>query len=340
MENKVINAETRSERAVRRVAAALGFVIAAVMCIMLLTAYLKFKPEMKEEIIDEITGEIIQEASEGKLKQFLKVYSNGAMLKVVIFNVVAGILCFLPARLADISTFAVAFASIYVLYQKSLGNISKFPNGFMLTALCFFAAAVYCAVKRNQIFDVKGRKIKINPLIPISSAVMLVSSLICKKIVDFKYEYEVYTRFVDKDAEDFVEKDWGNLRPLLPKIDMCVDTDYISIAIVLAFVAVIILVLHNFPRLAAIAAGVGTFYTLYKITVGTIEVIPLPIFLITVIGTVCAIAAVSATADLKKEKDYADGELDENIDEDDEDELEYQDLKKNLEKNGLEMQDF
>jgi len=340
MENKVLKAEIRSERGVRRISASLGFVIAAVALIMLLTAYLKFKPEMKEEIIDEITGEIIQEASDGKLKQFLHVYSNGALLKIVVFCMGASLLCFLPARFADVSTFAVGCASLYVLYQKTLGNISKFPNGFFLTGLCFFGAAVYCAVKRNQIFNAKGRRLKINSLIPISSLFLFLGSLICKTIVDFKHEYEMYTRLVDQKAEDFVEKDWGNFRPILAKIDICVDADYLSIAIVLAFVAVIVLVLHNFPRLAVVASASGMLYTLHKISVGNVKVVSLTIFFMSVFAVIAAVGAVSSNASLKAEKDYADGELDEDIDEDDEDEAEYMQTKRDFDKNGLEMQDY
>ena len=48
MENKILKAEIRGERAVRRIAASIGYVIAAVLLIMVLTQYLKFDPKTGE----------------------------------------------------------------------------------------------------------------------------------------------------------------------------------------------------------------------------------------------------------------------------------------------------
>ena len=328
MENKILKAEIRGERAVRRIAASIGYVIAAVLLIMVLTQYLKFDPKTGEDITD------------GKLKQFLKVYENKALIEAAAFSVLASLTCFLPAFLADISTFAVSAASLFIIYQKTLGNITKFPNGFFAMAVCFFGASLYCAVMRSKIYNTKGRRFNLNPLIPLSAFLMLADAFICKKIVDFKYEYEIYNRLVDVTADDYVEKDWGVFEPLLQKIDLCVDSDYISISIVLTFAALIVLVLHNFPRLATLSAGTAAFYTLYKMTVGNIKVASVPIFLVSVFALAAAIAAVSASGHLKDESEYAPEELEEEVDEDDEDELEYLKNKNELEKNGLEMQDF
>lgn len=328
MENKVIRAEIRNERAFRRISAVIGYVIAAVLMIMLLTLYLKFKPETGEDITD------------GKLKQFLDVYSNKALLQTVILCVAASLLCYLPAFLADISTLAVAVAALSVMYQKTLGNISKFPNGFFVLSAVFFGASIFCAAKRCTIYNTKGRKFNFNPLVVISSFLMLANSFICKRIVDFKYEYEIYNRLVDITADDYVEKDWGAFRPMLQKIDLCVDADYAAISLVLAFVGVIILVLHNFPRLSLLASGTGAAYVLYKTTVGSIEVAPIAIFFVAVFSVAASVCAVSASQRLRDESEYPPEELDEDAEEDDEDDQEYLDAKKALEANGLEMQEY
>lgn len=328
MDNKVLTAETRSEKAVRRISASLAFIVFAVLFIMILSAYLKFKPQVGEEVTD------------GKLKQFLDDYSNMGLFQAAVLIFAAGIFAFLPMIISDISTFFAAFASLMILYQKSIGNIDKFPNGVFVTSCVFFAASVYCSVKRNQILNAGGRKIKPNSPLIISVLVFLANALVCKKIVAFKAEYELYTRMVDTSAEDFVEKNWGIYEPLIQKIDKCVSADYISIAIVSLFIALIILVLHNFPRIASLAATTGVIYTLYKITVASIAAAPLPIFFMTVYAATLAIASVSSNARLKLPEEYDDNELDPDIDEDDEDEAEYLEAKAELEKNGLEMQDY
>ena len=169
---------------------------------------------------------------------------------------------------------------------------------------------------------------------------MLANSFICKKIVDFKYEYEIYNRLVDITADDYVEKDWGAFKPLLQKIDLCVDADYAAISLVLAFVGVIILVLHNFPRLSLLASGTGAAYVLYKITTGSVEAAPVAIFFVAVFALAASVCAVSASQRLRDEAEYPPEELDEDADEDDEDEEEYLSAKKSLEANGLEMQDY
>lgn len=328
MDKKVLTAEARSEKAVRRISASLALVVAAVLLIMILSAYLKFKPQIGEEITD------------GKLKQFLDKYSNVGLLQSAVITLIAGLLAFLPSYLADASTIFAAAASIMVLYQKSIGNITKFPNGVFITSCVFFAASVYCSVKRNQIFNAKGRRFNLNSTLIISSLVFLANAFVCKKIVAFKAEYELYSRLVDVTAEDFVEKNWGIFEPLISKIDKCVAADYTSIAIVSVFIALIILVLHNFPILASLAATTGTIYTLYKITVSSIAAAPLPIFFMTVFAATLAVASVSSNARLRLTEEYDENELDPDADEDDEDDAEYLETKAELEKNGLEMQDF
>ena len=70
MENKILKAEIRSERAVHRIAASIGYVIAAVLLIMVLTQYLKFDPKTGEEITDgvfEAHAEDIFDEAENRL---------------------------------------------------------------------------------------------------------------------------------------------------------------------------------------------------------------------------------------------------------------------------------
>lgn len=328
MEDKVLKAEIRSERAVRRISASLGFVIVLFVGILFLTAYLKFDPKVGEDV------------SAGKLEQFFEEYVNKAPLEIAILFFVSSLLCYLPACLADISTFAVGLSTLFVVYQKSVGSITKFPNGVLLVAICFFGASLYCAVKRNQIYNSKGLKIRINTLIPISSAFLLCGAVVCSKIVDFKREYELYNRLADKTEEDFVEKSFGIFEPIAPKIDMCVEADLVSAAIVFVFTALIVLLLHNFPRLAALSSLFALFYTLYKITVGSFDLTGMTLFFVPILAAACAISSVSAKLMLKSPEEYAEGELDEELDEDDEDEKEYLENKEALEKHGLEMEDY
>ena len=210
----------------------------------------------------------------------------------------------------------------------------------MIVAICLFGASLYCAVKRRQIYNTKGVKFKLNPLIPISSIIFASGAYMCKRIVDFKLEYETFNRLADRSTEEYLEKDWGNFKPLITQIDSCVDSDCISIAIVLAFVAAIIIVLHNFPRLASVTGFVGLAYTIYKMTVGNVHAAAVTIFFTAIFGAACAVCAVSATGKLKPAEEYDEAELDENIEEDFEDEAEYLENKEALEKNGLDMEDF
>ncbi len=328
MECKLLKREIRSERAVRRITAGVAFVAVAIMCILLLTAYLKFTPETGEEI------------TAGKLKQFLGNYENKIKINIVLLGMVAGLSAFLPAVAADLSVFASCGFAIYMIYQRSLDNIPLFPNLFVAMALVYLAVTVYCSMKRTQIANTKGRKFKFSPLTVIASACIAFASVLCIKIIKVKEEYILYDRFTDKTAEDFVEKEWGEFEPILSYLNTTSAKDYTVLAIALGFLAVIVLVLFTFPRLSLLASASTSAYTLYRITVYEMNVMTLPIFFMTVIAVACCICAVSASGKLRPYTDYEPEELDETLDEDDEDEAEYQHNKEALEKRGLDMEEF
>ena len=72
--------EIRTEKAVRRLSSALMFFTVVVLAFICLTQYIKFTPEVGEEITD------------GKLKQFLdNAYADPARIKLLLLSLVAAI---------------------------------------------------------------------------------------------------------------------------------------------------------------------------------------------------------------------------------------------------------
>lgn len=327
MKQEEITRNLRTERAFRRISSGLMFFAVAVTALIVLSAYLKFKPAVGEEITD------------GKFKQFLDdSFKNRAMIKLALLSVIAGVSCFLPAKLASGSLFAAAGTYAYYIHVRSTVNIETYPNGYLMVYTVFFGAALCCAALRMKNQASMGKEPPVNALSLLSSAILLGSAALSFKLDSLTRVYAEYNSFgrLEENAE---EMDFGEFEMIVSKLELNAPDTLVRYAIILIFVALITLVLSRFPRLSVIAPAVIAGYSLYIITVEKLVSMSLVFFIMSLmaLAAVIAIPASRITPVLYPDPD----EFDENGDEDDgEDDAEYEENRKELEKNGLEMEEF
>ncbi len=325
------------------------FVACFVLALIILSAYLKFEPELpRDENSKETTAESTETAEEtkeeeplkGKLGQFLdESFENSALPKLAIFSLIAGILCFVPEKFAVVSLFASAGTVGYYLHVRNCYRIEPFPNGFLCIYAVFFGAAVCCAALRMKNRASEERKtFYVSELSALSSAIMFAAAALAFKLNSLTKEYTEYSRFLEKE-ENVEEKDFGDFEPILETLKENRADVLVRIGIVFAFLALVTLVLTKFPRISLLVPASSAIYVLYQATVGELISMKLVFFLLAVMATV-AIAAIPATLVTPTEFPDPD-EFDEDGSEDDgEDDEEYEEIKTLHEKNGKEVEEF
>ncbi len=327
MNPEEIKKNQRTEKAFRHFSGALMFLAAAVLAIIVLSAYLKFKPEIGEEITD------------GRLKQFLdKSFPNFALPKLALLSLVAGVLCFLPEKAAVVSLFASAGAVAYYFHVRECYVISPFPNGFLCVYVVFFGVSLCCAALRMKNRASLGKTCFFNELSALSSAIMLGVSAIAIYLDGLTEEYRKYIN-CEMNLDEVEERDFGDLELVVPRLELNEPSALIRLAIVFIFLALITLVLSRFPRLSLAAPLYGAFYSLYMATIDNIATMRLVFFFLALMAFACV---ASIPASLVTPEQYPDfDEFDENGSEDDgEDDGEYEAIKQDLEKKGLATEEF
>lgn len=318
--------EIRTERAVRRISSALMFFVTFVLAFVCLTQYMKFNPQISEEITD------------GKLKQFLdNAYANPARIKLLALSLLTALSCFLPRRVAIVSTFAAAVSALYLVHLYSSASLSLYPNGFLIIYFVFFGVSLWCAASRHAVSVRENRLLPYHSLSLLAVAIYGFSAFLSATVVRVGEEYEHYMKFTDKSAEDFVEKDWGEFEPFLKQIGNATDGAYEKLAIVAFFVLLTVAVLYNFRKLAAL---VGTGYTVYLVFVTHkphfIAMALLLSFCAFMANACLLVASGERTFDSVRGVAEDESEDDEEL----EDKAEYESAKAALEEKGLEMEDF
>lgn len=326
MKQEELNRNIRTERAFRRISSGLVFFAVAVIGLIILSAYLKFKPQIGEEITD------------GKLKQFWdNSYTNKALIKLAIFTLAAGLLNFLPARFACVSLFTNSALFVYFMHVRSFDVIKTYPNGFLAVYAVYFAAALCCASMRYNNARNSGRKPLIPALTLLSASVSFGIAYLCIRMEKLTTEYADYQRYM-KFVEDAEEREFGDLEMVVGRLDSNAPGALVTMAIIMIFIGIITIVLFKFPRLSVIAPTVGSYLMLKTTTLGDIYTLRLPLFFMSVMAVAAILAIPASDGRLLYEPDPA--ELDEDADEDDEDDAEYEQMRAEFEKNGCDLEDY
>lgn len=326
MKQEELNRNIRTERAFRRISSGLVFFAVAVLGLIVLSAYLKFKPQIGEEITD------------GKLKQFLdNSYTNKALVKLAIFSFVAGVLRFLPARFSFVSIFTDSALLVFFMHIHSFDIIKTYPNGFLAVYCIYMASALCCASMRYN----NARNADKKPLVPalsvLSASVSFGIAYLCIRMENLKTEYADYQKYM-KYTQDAEEREFGDFEMIVDRLDANSPGVLISMAIIMISIGLITLVLFKFPRLSAIAPTVGAYVMLKTVTLGDIYTLRLPLFLMSVVAVAAILAIPTSDGHLLYDPDPE--ELDENADEDDEDDAEYEQMRAEFEKNGCDLEDY
>ena len=326
MKQEEITRNIKTERAFRRISSGLIFFALAVLGIILLSEYLKFKPQIGEEITD------------GKLKQFLdNSYSNKAIIKLALFSFVAGVLNFLPARFASISLFANSAAFVFFTHVHSLSLIKTYPNGFLAVYCVYFAAAICCAAMRYNNAKCAQNALPVSALTLLSASASFGIAYICLRLEKLRNEYSAYLKY-SKYLEEGEEREFGDFEMIVSRLEANVPGALTSMAIIMIFIGLITIVLFRFPRLSVIAPAYGAYLLLKTVTVGDIYSLRLPLFLLSLVAVAAAIAIPASSA--RPLYEPSPEELDENADEDDEDDAEYEEIKAEFEKNGATLEEY
>ena len=326
MKLEELNRNIRTERALRRISSGLVFFAVAVLGLIILSAYLKFKPQIGEEITD------------GKLKQFIdNSYTNQALIKLTVFSLVAGILSFLPARFACVSLFVNSGLFVYFMHVRSYDIIKTYPNGFLAVYAVYFAAALCCASMRYNNARNSGKKPLIPALTLLSASISFGIAYLCIRVEKLNGEYSDYLKYL-KYVEDAEERKFGDFQMIVTRLDANAPGALISMAIIMIFIGLITVTLFKFPRLSVIAPAIGAYIMLKTTTLGEIYTLRMPLFFMSVMAVAALLAIPSSDGSLLYEPDPA--ELDENVDEDDEDDEEYEKIRSEFEKNGCALEDY
>jgi hypothetical protein len=326
MKQEEITRNIKTERAFRRISSGLVFFAFAVLGLIVLSAYLKFKPQIGEEITD------------GKFKQFWdNSYTNKALIKLAAATFVVGVLRFLPARAAFVSMFADSALLVYFMHVHSFGIIKTYPNGFLATYCIYFAAALCCASMRYNNARNSGKAPVFPALSALSASVSFGIAYLCIKMENLKTEYADYQKYM-RFVEDAEERKFGEYEMIIDRLDANSPGALVSMAIIMMFIGLITLVLFKFPRLSVIAPIVGSYVMLKAVTVGTIYTLRLPLFFMTIMAIAAILSIPTSDGHLLYEPDPE--ELDENADEDDEDDAEYEEIRAEFEKNGCDLEDY
>ena len=326
MKQEELNRNIRTERAFRRISSGLVFFAVAVLGIIILSAYLKFKPQIGEEITD------------GKLKQFINnSYTNKAIIKLAIFSLVAGILNFLPARFACVSLFASSGLFVYFMHVHSFEIIKTYPNGFLAVYAVYFAAALCCASMRYNNARNSGKAPLIPALTLLSASISFGIAYLCIRMERLKTEYSDYLKYMNY-VEDAEEKDFGDFKMIVDRLDANAPGALATMAIIMIFIGLITIALFKFPRLSVIAPAFGSYLMLKTTTLGDIYTMKLALFFMSVMAVAAILAIPTSDGSLLYEPDPE--ELDENADEDDEDDEEYEQIRAEFEKNGCNLEEY
>lgn len=326
MKQEELNRNIRTERAFRRISSGLVFFAVAVLALIVLSAYLKFKPQIGEEITD------------GKLKQFWEnSYTNKALIKLAIFTLAAGVLNFLPARFSCVSLFTNTALFVYFMHVHSFDIIKTYPNGFLAVYAVYFAASLCCASMRYNNARNSGK----TPLVPalsiLSASISFGIAYICIRLDNLKTEYSDYLKYM-KYVEDAEEKEFGDFEMIVDRLDANAPGALVTMSIIMIFIGLITLALFKFPRLSVVAPTVGAYIMLKTVTLGEIYTLRLPFFFMSIMAVAAILAIPNSDGHLLYEPDPE--ELDENADEDDEDDEEYEKMRVEFEKNGCDLEDY
>ncbi len=348
MKPEEIKRNIRTENAFRHFSAALMFIAVAVLALIILSAYLKFEPELPPKKDSAETTEAIEGAEsaepeeelKGKLGQFLdSSFQNRALPKLALLSLMAGILCFLPEKYAVVSLFASTGTVAYYFHIRESYTIKPFPNGFLCFYAVFFAVTLCCAALRMKNRAAEERKnFYVSELSALSSAIMLGMAALAFKLDKLTKEYAEYIRIgqLDEDAE---EKTFGEFENVVANLSKNQPDVLMKLGIVMIFLALITLVLTKFPRLSILAPSYAVVYVLYNATVAELVSMRLVFFLLAIMAfaAVAAIPSRLVTPTVCPEFD----EFDENgSEDDDEDEDEYEENKKALEADGKVMEEY
>lgn len=326
MKQEELNRNIRTERAFRRISSGLVFFAVAVLVLILLSAYLKFKPQIGEEITD------------GKLKQFIdNSYTNKALIKLTLFSLVAGLLNFLPARFACVSLFANSGLFVYFMHVRSFDVIKTYPNGFLAVFAVYLAASLCCASMRHNNARNSGKAPLIPALTLLSASISFGIAYLCIRMEILKTEYSDYLKYM-KYVEEAEEKEFGDFEMIVDRLDANAPGALVTMAIIMITIGLITIALFRFPRLSVIAPAIGSYIMLKTTTLGDIYTMKLVFFFMSVMA-VAAILAIP-TSDGRLLYDPDPEELDEDADEDDEDDAEYEQIRAEFEKNGCDLEDY